>query len=396
MPDPRHIRISEYDYRLPEERIAFYPLKERDQSRLLVWNKGQIRDESFSALPSQLPARSLLVFNNSRVIRARLCFTRHERAPLEIFCLEPEQVQNSKAPAGEAYWHCLVGRLKSWKAGRQTQSAGDITLHAEVLERNDENVIVRFLWEPASLRFEEVLERAGRVPLPPYIDRDAEDSDNDRYQTVYAAQNGSVAAPTAGLHFTPAVLTALREKGIKTTELTLHVGSGTFRPVKSELAGDHVMHGEWFTVHRELLQSLLDQDGPVVAVGTTSMRALESLYWLGAKLLKNEWSGTYEVLQWEPYDKEVSLSGSEAIKAILDHMKNKKLPVLTCRTSILIAPGYRTRIVTGLITNFHQPASTLLLLVAALAGKDWKIIYDHALRNGYRFLSYGDSSLLLP
>lgn len=393
MSDPRDILINDFDYDLPQEKIAQHPLGARDESRLLVWRKGEITDDRFSSIHRHLPDRTLLIFNSSRVIRARIIFEREGRAPVEVFCLEP----SGTATHGSALWLCLVGRLKSWRSGTLRMESAGLSLNAEVVERIGENVLLRFSWQPEELPFESILERFGRMPLPPYINRIPGSSDETRYQTVYASRGGSVAAPTAGLHFTKELISGLRDRGVETDELILHVGSGTFRPVKTDRLGGHSMHGEWFTVTSELLQRLAEHGKqPVVAVGTTTMRALESIYWIGVRAAAKGIGLDPYVSQWEPYEADPVMSRTEAMGALAEMMKKNGLNELTCRTSIIIAPPYSTRVVNGLITNFHQPRSTLLVLVAAFTGGGWKQIYRHALQNRYRFLSYGDSSLLLP
>ena len=404
MSSPRDLRIADHTYVLPPERIALRPLAERDASRLLVYRDGSISDRVFRELPEVLPEGALLVVNDTRVVNARLRFVKDTGARIEVFCLEPADggpVEEAFRQRGSSRWWCTVGNVKRWKDGPLGQlfphPDGDVQLFATLVERRGLENLVEFSWEPAELSLAEVLHRAGVVPLPPYLHRDAEPADEARYQTVYAREEGSVAAPTAGLHFTPQVLEALDERGIARTHLTLHVGAGTFRPVQAEVMADHEMHRERIVVSRQAIADLVDAVGthPVVAVGTTSLRTLESLYWHGVALLEGRGGNDLFVEQWEPYDRTGDPpSAKEALEAVLRTMEQADREVLTGSTGLIIAPGYTIRVADALITNFHQPASTLLLLVAAFIGGDWRRIYDHALANDYRFLSYGDSSLL--
>jgi S-adenosylmethionine:tRNA ribosyltransferase-isomerase len=398
-----NIRIADYTYDLPQERIAKYPLPERDRSKLLVWDGNSISDRIFSEFPMLADRDSLLVFNNTRVIRARLLFRKESGATIEIFCLEPHDPADfsmNLASGGRVGWKCLVGNLKRWKSGilesRFIHDGKEHILSAERTGTAGDAFTVRFTWDENTLSFAEVLECLGHMPIPPYLNRDDEESDISTYQTTYARINGSVAAPTAGLHFTPAVLGALDSAGIERAEVTLHVSAGTFRPVKSELISDHQMHSEHFFVSKQTLERLRGRK--TTAVGTTTVRTLESLYWLGLSLSEGRWPehGIPTVSQWEPYEREAVIDPSAAIDNILDALEKRGLDTLEARTDIIIVPGYRFRIVNRMLTNFHQPHSTLLLLVAAFTGESWKDLYSHALCSGYRFLSYGDGMLIAP
>lgn len=405
--NPRQLSIHDFTYQLPPERIAPEPLPQRDQSRLLVYRQGQLTDRRFYELPAELPAGSLLVFNDTKVVRARLFAHKPTGGIIELFCLEPVAPHRAIEPAmqqtGSCVWKCLVGNGKRWKSGPvllEFMAHGKpATLTAERQEVADGYSLIQFSWEPAELPFAEVLRGAGHLPLPPYLNRPDTDVDAVRYQTVYAAQEGAVAAPTAGLHFSEEVLQELQAKGIETAHVTLHVGAGTFQPVKADRMAEHPMHAEPISVTPTLLRQLLTHNqGPVLAVGTTSLRTLESLYWLGVQLLQNPASAdeALHVGQWQPYEPGSDILAAEALQALLQYLEKTGADVLNATTQLLIAPGYRFRIVQGLITNFHQPESTLLLLVAALVGPQWRQLYEHALSHDYRFLSYGDSSLLLP
>lgn len=407
-PDPRELSIQDFTYHLPPGRIAPEPLADRDQSRLLVYRGGQISDQRFRDLPSQLPPGALLVFNDTKVVRARLFCQKPTGGVVELFCLEPvaphRAVELAMQQTGNCVWKCLVGNGKRWKSGLvKLNFAVDnqpATLTAERLEAVAGYSLVQFSWEPANLPFAEVLRHAGHLPLPPYLNREDTDVDAVRYQIVYAAHEGAVAAPTAGLHFSDAVLTDLQQLGFRTAHVTLHVGAGTFQPVKAEHMAGHAMHGEPFVVEAAVLRQLLAQaPQPIIAVGTTSLRTLESLYWLGAKLAQQPAQASaadLQVTQWQPYDGAPAVPLAEALQALLSHIEASGSSFLRATTQLLIAPGYQFKVVNGLVTNFHQPESTILLLVAALIGQDWRRVYDHALANDYRFLSYGDSSLLLP
>ena len=403
MKNIQEIAIAEYDYPLPDERIAKYPLAERDTSKLLLYKGGDIREEKFANLPSFIPQGALMVFNNTRVIQARLRFRKETGAQIEVFCLEPEQPADYQLmfqETKECVWQCLVGNSSRWKSGVLSQVINiggvDVTLSVERVSSAAVN-LVRFFWD-GGFTFAELLEAAGELPIPPYLNRKTEESDMSTYQTVYSKVKGSVAAPTAGLHFTPAVLSALDAAGVQRGEVTLHVGAGTFKPVKSELIADHEMHEEYIEVQRYLIEGIVAAGGTAVAVGTTSVRTLESLYFLGEKVNENPTIEESELCvgQWEPYNREHTLSTVEALTALLDWLDAKGLDRVHSHTRIMIAPGYKFRIVKAIVTNFHQPKSTLLLLVSAFIGGNWRKVYDYALANGFRFLSYGDSSLLIP
>ena len=390
------LKIKDFTYTLPEEKIALYPLSRRDHSKLLVYRHGRIKHHPFLSLPDHLPLDSLLFFNNTKVIPARLRFKKETGATIEIFLLHPvfpsTLLTETMAAFEVCRWECTIGNLKRWPSGTQLEMDLDgITLQA-VLTNRDQS-IVEFRWNKEQ-SFADVLQEAGETPLPPYIKRKAEATDLDRYQTIYSRFDGAVAAPTAGLHFTEDVLAKLRSKEIKLDYLTLHVSAGTFQPVKSENADDHTMHEEQIVVTRENLQNMLAMGKFIIAVGTTSMRTLESVYWYGAKLLSDPES-EFIISQQDAYTLRPT-ARNEAIQAVLRVMDKHQADHLTGETSIYIKPGYSFQICQGLITNFHQPGSTLLLLVAAFVGNDWRKIYEEALQNDYRFLSYGDSSLLLP
>ena len=393
----KNIKIESFDYHLPESNIPHYPLAERDSSKLLVYENGKITHSRFKQLDEFLESDSLLVFNNTRVIRARLIFYKETGARIEIFCLEPivpHEFSLSFQQTESCIWKCIVGNLKKWKHGELLMKVetpkGETTLKAERKESIGESEQIHFSWDNPELHFAEVIEHAGKTPIPPYLEREADESDTIRYQTVYSKHNGSVAAPTAGLHFTPNVFEALSEKQIKTAEVTLHVGAGTFKPVKSEEIGDHEMHTEHFYVNKSLIQELLHYEGRVTAVGTTTVRTLESLYWLGVKAATKIGSDCH-ISQWEAYDLPQDISPETALNALLAKAETE---LLSCSTQIIIAPGYKLRMVNQLVTNFHQPKSTLLLLISTFIGEDWRRVYSEALANEYRFLSYGDSSLL--
>ena len=409
-----HIRISDYDYPLPDSRIARYPLAERDTSKLLIYNKGEISHRTFSDLPDLIPEGELMVFNNTRVIQARLHFRKETGALIEVFLLEPHapaDYEQMFQADSQCEWLCLVGNLKKWKGGilsrRFNVGTTTVTLTAERLGVKGNSHIVRFGWDNNAVHFADILDAAGELPIPPYLNRDTEESDKTTYQTVYSKIKGSVAAPTAGLHFTPAVLQRLDERGVERAELTLHVGAGTFRPVKTEDISGHSMHTEYISVNKEILERLLAHRCKATAVGTTSVRTLESLYYIGCHILAHPEAVTDDdlhVRQWEPYqtlcaDTSHTLtppSAEDAVRAVAAYLDRHGMEVLHASTQIIIAPGYEYKIVRRLITNFHQPKSTLLLLVSALVGERWHDIYDYALDNGFRFLSYGDSSLLIP
>jgi S-adenosylmethionine:tRNA ribosyltransferase-isomerase len=398
------MHISDYNYDLPDNRIAGYPLIKRDSSKLLVYNNGKITDAVFGDIDHFLPEGCMMVFNNTKVIQARLYFRKATGAQIEIFCLEPHMpndYQLNFQQTKKCSWVCLAGNLKRWKDGSLTRQADIdgqiINLRASRTQSHGDYYIIEFEWDNPGVTFSELLEAVGELPIPPYLNRAVEEQDKQRYQTVYSKIDGSVAAPTAGLHFTPDVLNVIRERGLKPAEVTLHVGAGTFRPVKSEEIGEHVMHSEFISVRKEFLKDLLEHEGKVIAVGTTSVRTLESLYYAGVLLeMGNDPAGLH-VSQWMPYPEPNNmLPVKKALTNIINYMDRNSLNTLVADTQIIIAPGYRFKIVDGIVTNFHQPQSTLLLLVSAFVGGDnWKKIYRHALDSDYRFLSYGDSSLLL-
>ena len=403
MTDVKHISIEEYDYPLPEDRIAKYPLAERDASKLLVLKDDEVIESQFKHVGEFLPEDALLVFNETKVIRARLQFHKATGSRIEVFCLEPENdYQVAFSATSPVRWKCLIGNAKRWKEGKLsmelTVNGEPVTLCAERLNQNDQYAEIEFSWTPETLPFASVLEAAGEIPLPPYLHRDAEPADRDRYQTVFARYDGSVAAPTAGLHFTQPLIAALHEQGFVFDEVTLHVGAGTFKPVSTETIGEHAMHSETIVVRKSLIQSLINHVGkPIIPVGTTSTRTLESLYWIGVMLKEQGLElRPLHVEQWFPYESHEALSVTEALQAIVDFLDRHDLARLEASTALMIAPGYKMRVITGLITNFHQPKSTLLLLVSALIGERWKDCYRFALDHGFRFLSYGDSCLFLP
>lgn len=395
------LRIEDYNYPLDDSRIAKYPLPERDASKLLLYRNGKVSDALFRDLPTFLPENALMVFNETKVVPARLHFQRATGAHIEIFCLEPAQPAEYNlafAATKKCTWKCVIGNAKKWKEDvlqlycpEMNAPAASLGLQARLLERDGQTGLVEFTWTDGS-PFSRVLELAGTVPIPPYLNRESEALDTERYQTLYAHVRGSVAAPTAGLHFTEQVLDAIREKGIETDTVCLHVGAGTFLPVKSSLISEHPMHREPFVVSRQLLTRLREGHAPVVAVGTTSVRTLESLYYMGVSCL--ETGCPQDVEQWAPYSREYPYQTEQALDALLNYMESNNLERLVAGTRIIIVPGFRFRIVDYLVTNFHQPESTLILLVSAFVGGDWRTIYDYALTHGFRFLSYGDSSLL--
>ena len=395
----KSIRISDYHYDLPDERIARYPVEPRHNSKLLIYRGGRIEEDRYYELERYLPANSQLVFNQTKVIQARLRFQKDERSTIEVFCLEPppgHDIQELMQASGPVVYRCLIGGARKWKSGKleQTTSAGT-RLSVEKLERLEGDFLVRFSWDNDK-HFADILEEAGLTPLPPYLKREAEADDAERYQTVYARTEGSVAAPTAGLHFSEDLLHKLDKAGVEKDFLTLHVGAGTFKPVASEEIGKHDMHAEEFFPELDMLERLRENiDQRIIAVGTTSMRALESLYWLGVKIYRGEDMPSLQVGQWDPYQYHQPPSPAVALTALIEHLKERKATTLRAETSLIIAPGYVHRICKGLLTNFHQPRSTLLLLVASLVGEDWKSIYQYALDHDFRFLSYGDGCLIL-
>lgn len=401
----KNVKISDYNYPLPEERIAKFPLARRDSSKLLVYRHGDISEDVFRRLPSYLPSDALMVFNNTKVIMARMRFRKSTGALIEVFLLEPlspSDYQVAFHARGACEWCCLVGNLKKWKGERLCQElvldGKPLTLFASRTGEVQTGHRVRFEWDSSEVSFAEIIDAVGELPIPPYLNRPTQESDKTTYQTVYSKVKGSVAAPTAGLHFTEDVLRDIDARGIRREEVTLHVGAGTFRPVKSELIEGHEMHSEHFRVSKSTIAGLLEKQGKVVAVGTTSVRTLESLYYIGAQMCKRPFPADERVHvgQWEPYDDKVDVTPREALEAILEHLDRHKLAALQADTQIIIAPGYDYKMVDMMVTNFHQPQSTLLLLVSAFVKGDWRRIYDYALDHGFRFLSYGDSSLIIP
>lgn len=397
----KNISIEAFDYELPAERIPQYPASERDGSKLLVWQKGIVSEQKFNSITDYFEDGNLLVFNNSRVIPARLFFEKATGAKIEIFCLEPEfpaeYSENLKSQRG-CTWRCLVGNSKRWKSEILSKfltiHTHEVTVSANRIRREETYDIIDFQWNNTNFSFAEILDVLGKIPVPPYLNRDTEDVDYERYQTIYANKKGSVAAPTAGLHFTTEILENLVQKGVNQTYVSLHVGAGTFKPVKSESIGEHDMHEEHFFVSKETLLQLIESQGKITAVGTTSVRTLESLYYIGKKIGNSQ--NPFLVEQWEPYETEDTISTENALQNILNYLTDNNLSEISAKTKIMIVPGYRFKIVNRLITNFHQPRSTLLLLVSAFTGgSEWKKVYDFALENDFRFLSYGDSSLLI-
>jgi S-adenosylmethionine:tRNA ribosyltransferase-isomerase len=403
---PVSIPITAFDYQLPDEKIARHPLKSRSSSKLLQWKDASISDYHFYNLPELLPPNSHLVFNNTKVIRARIVMQNNNGARIEIFCLEPsgEDAEPSSAMIKKqsVAWECLVGRLDRWKEDQICIKTNDCSLQAEIVKRNGNLFTVQFSWHPEDLCFAEVLEKVGNIPIPPYLKRESEAIDKSRYQTVYATQEGSVAAPTAGLHFTNDIFEKLNSKKALIDYVTLHVSAGTFKPVKSETLEGHDMHAEWIEVSKDSIQKLIHQLSDnhskknIIAVGTTSMRTIESLYWMGVKAHQNMevTIQDLEVKQWDAYELNQELSALDALNSLLVWLHKNNIEKIICKTQLLIVPTYKLRVVQALITNFHQPSSTLLLLVAAVVGDDWKTIYDYALAHDFRFLSYGDGSLL--
>lgn len=409
--DTKHIHIADYDYPLPDERIAKFPLKQRDQSKLLLYRHGEVGEDVFFNLPDHIQKGTLMVFNNTKVIQARLHFHKETGALIEILLLEPAAPTDYELifqTSHECQWHCIVGNQKKWKEGPLTLkfnlNGHECTLQAELIEREPTSNRIRFSWDDSEASFADILDAVGELPIPPYLNRKTEESDKVTYQTVYSKIKGSVAAPTAGLHFTPQVLSALDKKGIIRDEVTLHVGAGTFKPVKSLEIEGHEMHTEFICVHRHTLERLLEHQCSALAVGTTSVRTLESLYYMGAYLETHPEASEEElhVRQWDPYDFGRNgrlvdgITPERAIRNLLDYLEANGLEALHSSTQIIIAPGYEYKIVKQLITNFHQPQSTLLLLVSAFVHGDWHRIYDYALAHDFRFLSYGDSSLIIP
>jgi S-adenosylmethionine:tRNA ribosyltransferase-isomerase len=412
--DPRHIRISDYNYPLPDERIAKFPIARRDHSKLLIYRHGEVSDDVFYHLPDHLPSGALMVFNNTKVIQARMHFRKDTGALIEVFLLEPAEPSDYELmfqTTGHCAWYCLVGNLKKWKEGPLTReitvNGQQLTVTATRGPIHGTSHRIDFEWQSVNCKpstvnskisFAELIDAMGELPIPPYLNRETQESDKTTYQTVYSKIKGSVAAPTAGLHFTPEVLADLDAHGIEREELTLHVGAGTFKPVKSEEIEGHEMHTEYISVRRDTIRKLIAHHGQAIAVGTTSVRTLESLYYMGLKVMQNPDLSEEQlhVSQWEPYGISNAVTAVTALESLLSWMDAHDLDVLHSSTQIIIAPGYDYKIVKMLVTNFHQPQSTLLLLVSAFVKGDWHKIYDYALAHDFRFLSYGDSSLLIP
>jgi len=407
MTDPRHISIKDYSYFLPEEKIAKYPLDKRDNSKLLIYKQKNIAEDIYSNISDHIPLRSLLVFNDTKVIEARILFKKDTGGKIEIFCLAPHEkytdIRTAMLQKKKVLWECLIGGASKWKHGQILEKKirlkeNEILLHATYVEKRSDCFIIEFSWHPENITTAEILHLAGAIPLPPYIKREVEESDVERYQTVYAHYPGSVAAPTAGLHFTEDVFKKLEEKNVQKSFITLHVGAGTFKPVKTGILEQHEMHAEFIDVSKQTIECILKNlDNNIIAVGTTSLRTIESLYWLGVKIKLDAFfqPDILSLSQWEVYRlAQYDIPVKEALELLLARMKEKKIERLISKTQILIAPGYKVKIVKALITNFHQPQSTLLLLVAAFIGDDWKRVYEYALKNDFRFLSYGDGSLL--
>lgn len=398
------IRIEDYNYGLPDERIAKFPLERRDESKLLCFNKGEISSTIFKKVAENLPTDSLLVSNNTKVIRARIAFHKPTGAAIEVFCLEPfipSDYNMAFAENQSCQWYCMVGKLKKWKQGElQKEVIVDgvpVNLIVERIRTVETSHIIKFSWNNPNVNFGQILESVGNIPIPPYLNRKSEESDNNRYQTIYSKHKGSVAAPTAGLHFTEAVFESLQDRQIKRHEVTLHVGAGTFKPVQSEQIGDHAMHNEQFIITEQTIAGLLPYLGKITAVGTTSVRTLESLYWLGVKALENQLNTeTFELKQWDAYELPKHYGVNESLNKLQEIIKGLNQSYVTANTSIMIVPGYSFKLVNQLLTNFHQPQSTLLLLIGAFIGEDWKKVYNYAFEHNYRFLSYGDSCLLKP
>ncbi len=402
---PKHLSIKDFTYHLPTEKIAFQPLAKRDDSKLLVYTGTSFEISNYHQINQHLPHPAMMVFNDTKVVEARLLFKKATGATIEIFCLEPDpsipDIVTGMSTCGSVYWHCLIGGASKWKPGQLLECTVEYqgvatTLQASFVEKRGDSFCVKFEWSPAHLSFAEILHACGKIPLPPYIKRTISKEDSNRYQTVYANTEGSVAAPTAGLHFTPELLNELKQSGIDIAYTTLHVGAGTFKPVKAATMETHEMHAEFIDVNRSLIEQLLENSAPLIAVGTTSMRTLESIYWIGEKLVKNPDTSHNNIAldQWVAYENNAGMSAkSDALKAILNWMDRYQTNRLLTTTQIIIAPGYSFKMVDYLVTNFHQPESTLLLLVAAFIGPRWKEVYEFALENEFRFLSYGDGCL---
>jgi len=396
------LKISDFTYDLPDSKIAKYPLAERDQSKLLVWKNGAIKESVFKDCVDYIPENTQLIFNNTRVIHARMFFWKETGSKIEIFCLEPVEPFDYQIAFQEkerVVWKCMVGNSKKWKSGilfREIEISGEkIKLQAEKTAQFENTFYIKFSWDKPLL-FAEIIEHTGILPIPPYLNRETEEADEETYQTVYAKIDGSVAAPTAGLHFTDSVLNDLKQKNISEKEITLHVGAGTFQPVKAETIDGHTMHREVVIIHRTIIQDFINHSGNIIAVGTTSVRSLESLYWLGLQMENNLFNPKNpEVSQWEPYENEAKIKTKKAFQNIVDFLNKTRKEAIQFSTQIIILPGYDFKVIGGMFTNFHQPQSTLLLLIASFLGDDWKKDYDYALANNFRFLSYGDSNLYL-
>jgi len=405
---PKNLSINDFDYFLPEEKIAVFPLEERDQSKLLIYKNGTITEDIYLHLANHLPPKTFLVFNNTKVIKARILFKKSSGAVIEIFCLEPYEAVNDYAVVLQkkksVRWKCMIGGAGKWKQKYLEKKCiidgNEVTLKAGLIEKISDAYIVELSWNPGEYSLAEIMEHAGETPLPPYIKRKAEESDAERYQTIYSLHKGSVAAPTAGLHFTKKIFSSIKEKNIDTGFVTLHVGAGTFKPVKSVTMEGHEMHAEWIDVSTTFIEQLIKNiNYRIFCVGTTSVRTVESLYWMGIKAMQHPNAAIeyLEIKQWEVYENDMAnnfTNPQEALKSLLIFLQHKKTERLFIRTQIIIAPGYQFRIIKGMVTNFHQPKSTLLLLVAALTGIKWKAIYEYALNNNFRFLSYGDGCLI--
>ena len=401
---PKELSILDYTYSLPEERIAKNPLPKRDESKLLIYRNGTITESVYKQLANHLPTDSLLVFNNTKVVEARILFNKPSGGSIEIFCLEPDDkypdITTAMLQKGKVMWKCLVGGAKKWKESTLTKHienlGKEIILSARKVERLNDYFLIEFSWDDETVTFVEILHLAGLIPLPPYLNRQAEETDKETYQTIYAHHDGSVAAPTAGLHFTNELFESLAEKGIKKEFVTLHVGAGTFKPVKADTMEEHEMHSEFIDVSLSFIQTLLESNEIIIPVGTTSLRTLESIYWLGVKIYDNkDFLIEHGLGQWDAYNLPQNISKEVALTALINWMNIHGLKQLITKTQLLIAPSYKLRIAKALITNFHQPQSTLLLLVAAIIGNDWRKMYDYALDNDFRFLSYGDGCLLI-
>lgn len=413
MTDPRKISIQDFTYELPEEKIALHPLPERDASKLLIYKNGIIKEDIYSNIADHIPEGSLLVFNNSKVINARIRFKKSSGGTIEIFCLEPYELLNEyssiMSKAGPVKWKCFVGGAAKWKEGElfkeviinkegNADKTGEkIILKAALIEKIPDAYVIEFSWAPGSYSFAEVIESAGDIPLPPYIKRESDITDVTRYQTIYAKHNGSVAAPTAGLHFTEAVFKKLEKKQIDTAYVTLHVGAGTFKPVKANFMQDHEMHSEWIDVSIETIKNILVKKNDIIAVGTTSLRTIETLFWLAVKVFLDPSLNNLNLHQWDIYDEPLQSSNiqvQDALPALINWLEKREMDRLFTQTQLLITPGYQFKIAKALVTNFHQPQSTLLLLVAAAVADNWKTIYHYALEHDFRFLSYGDGNLI--